>query len=96
MVVEDQYAGPYSLGFNGRAEKAGWKAVGLATTRMQDVADVIGCFQILKQPGGSPDAFLAAAQAAFKKNLVSPGDLACTADPAPPPTLSVAEIRRLN
>ena len=80
VVVEDHYAGPFSLGFNGRAEKAGWKAVCLATSRLQDVADVLRCFQVLKQPGATADDFLAAARAAYKKNIAPMGDMTCAAD----------------
>jgi hypothetical protein len=83
VVVEDHYAGPFSLGFNGRAEKAGWKAVCLATSRLQDVADAVRCFQELRKPGAKADDFLAAAKAVYKKNIARMGDMACTADPAP-------------
>ncbi len=84
VVVEDQYAGPFSLGFSGRAAKAGWKAVCLATTRIQDVADAVNCFKVLRKPGAKADDFLAAARAVYKKNIARPGDLSCTADAVPP------------
>ncbi|HUU32314.1 MAG TPA: hypothetical protein VMY69_09485 [Phycisphaerae bacterium] len=83
VVVEDLYAGPFSLGFNGRAEKAGWKSVCLSTSRLQDVADVLRCFQVLKQPGATADQFLEAARATYKKNIAPMGDLACTVDATP-------------
>ncbi|MCX5648163.1 MAG: hypothetical protein NTX40_03565 [Planctomycetota bacterium] len=83
VVVEDHYTDGFSLGFNGRAEKAGWKAVCLATSRLQDVADVLRCFRVLKQPGATADDFLAAARATYKKNIAPMGDLACTADATP-------------
>jgi len=83
VVVEDHYAGPFSLGFSGRAEKAGWKAVCLATSRLQDVADAVRCFQELRKPGAKADDFLAAAKAVYKKNIAQMGDMACTADPTP-------------
>jgi hypothetical protein len=83
VVVEDHYAGPFSLGFNGRAAKAGWKSVCLATSRLQDVADAVHCFTTLKKPGATADDFLAAARAAYQKNTGPMGDMACTADAAP-------------
>jgi L-fucose isomerase-like protein len=83
VVVEDHFAGPFSLGFNGRAEKAGWKTVCLSTSRLKDVADVLRCFQVLKQPGATADQFLEAARATYKKNIAPMGDLACTADATP-------------
>jgi hypothetical protein len=81
VVVEDQYAGPYSLGLNGRFERAGWKAVCLATTRLEDVAAAVGCFQVLKKPGATADDFLKALKETYKKNIAPAGDLKCTADP---------------
>jgi len=80
VVVEDHYGGPFSLGFNGRAEKAGWKAVCLSTSRLQDVAEVLRCFQVLKQPGATADDFLSAARATYKKNIAPMGDMTCAAD----------------
>jgi hypothetical protein len=80
VVVEDHYGGPFSLGFNGRAAKAGWKAVCLATSRLQDVADAVNCFRVLQKPGATTEDFLAAAQATCKKNLAAPGDLTCRPD----------------
>lgn len=80
VVVEDQYAGPYSLGFNGRAQKAGWKAVCLASTRMEDIAAAVRCFRVLKTPGATPDNFLTAAKAVYQKAIGPMGDMACAED----------------
>jgi len=80
LVVEDQYAGPFSLGFNSRAEKAGWKALALATTRMDDVGAAARCFEVLRKAGATADDFLSAARAAYKKAVGPKGDMACTAD----------------
>jgi len=83
VVVEDHYAGPFSLGFNGRAAKAGWKTVCLATSRIQDVADAVNCFQALRKAGATADDFLTAAKAVYKKNIAPMGDMKCTADATP-------------
>jgi hypothetical protein len=83
VVVEDHFCGPFSLGFNGRAAKAGWKAVCLATSRLQDVADAVHCLQIMRKPGATADDFLATARAVYKKNLAPMGDMTCAADPVP-------------
>jgi len=83
VAVEDHYAGPFSLGFNGRAAKAGWKAVGLSTSRIEDVAAAVRCFEVLRKPGATADDFLAAAKAVYKKNIAPMGDMTCTADAAP-------------
>jgi len=80
VVVEDHYGGPYSLGFNGRVETAGWKAVGLATSRIQDVADVVRCFRVLRKPGATADDFLAAAKDVYHKNIARPVDFIFRAD----------------
>jgi len=80
VVVEDHYAGPFSLGFNGRAAKGNWRAVCLATSRLQDVAEVVNCFHLLKRPGATSADFLAAAQVAYRKNIAAMGDMACQDD----------------
>jgi hypothetical protein len=80
IVVDDLYAGPTHLGFNGRAEKAGWKSVCLSTTRMSDIGEAVRCFSLLKKPGATADAFAAAAKAAFQKNIAKMGDLTCCPD----------------
>ena len=80
LVVEDQYAGPYSLGFNDRAEKAGWKAVCLSTSRMKDVAEAARCFTVLKK-GGTPEDFRKAARAVFEKNTAKAKAMVWPPDP---------------
>ncbi|MCX7015395.1 MAG: hypothetical protein NTW86_23055 [Candidatus Sumerlaeota bacterium] len=82
VMVEDQYAGPYSLGFNAHAEKAKWNAIGLSTSRLEDVAGVVRCFRALREPGATAADFLAAARKEFAKNIVrGKGDLNCADDP---------------
>jgi len=80
LVVEDQFAGPYSLGFNGRAEKAGWKAVCLSTSRMKDVAEAARCFTLLKK-GGTAEDFRKAAWTVFEKNIAKAKAMNWQADP---------------
>ncbi len=81
VFVDDLYAGSGEfLIANAAARRAGHKVVGVSSSRLQDVVEVARCFGVLKQPGKSADDFLAAADAARKKNITPPGGLACIAD----------------
>lgn len=80
LVVEDQYAGPFSLGFNDRAAKAGWKSLGLATSNLEDIAEVTRCFRVLGRPGAHADDFLSAARSAYRKCIARAGDMRCQPD----------------
>lgn len=84
LVVEDPYAGPFSLGFNGRAEQAGWKAVAVSTSRMDDIARVTRCFRTLARAGVGAAEFHAAAHAAYHKCIGHPTDVMCHPDPLAP------------
>ena len=94
VVVEDHYAGPFSLGFNGRAAKGNWRAVCLATSRLQDVAEVVNCFHLLKRPGATSADFLAAAQVAYRKNIAAMGAVPDYGTPEQYSAFIDAEIRK--
>jgi hypothetical protein len=66
---------------NAAARRRHAKVAGISTSRIEDLADAARCFEILKKPGGTVDAFLAAVNASRKKNTKPAGDLSCTADP---------------
>ena len=54
---------------------------GISSSRDQDIVEVARCFEILKQPGGSPAAFVAACDAARKRTTKPMGDMTCLPDP---------------
>ncbi|MFZ5828548.1 MAG: hypothetical protein ACOY3P_00590 [Planctomycetota bacterium] len=81
VLVDNLYAGGANfLVSNTQAHKAGCKVVGLATSRFADIADVVRCLAILKQPGKSVDDFFAAAEAVRMKNIAKAGDMSCAKD----------------
>lgn len=84
IVVDDPYGGWLAMGFNAKAAKAGWKAVALHTSRVEDLAAVARTFAVLGQSGATADTFLAAARVAYKKIIAPQGDLACAADAVGP------------
>jgi len=66
---------------NAAARRHGLKVAGISSSRLEDLVDAARCFAILKRPGGSAEAFLAAVNASRRKNTRPAGDLACTPDP---------------
>ena len=54
---------------------------GVSSSRDEDIVEAARCFEILKQPGGSPAAFVAACDAARKQTTKPMGDMACIPDP---------------
>ncbi len=66
---------------NAAARRQKLKAAGISSSRIEDLADAARCFELLKKPGGSVDAFLAAVNASRKKNTKPAGDMACASDP---------------
>jgi L-fucose isomerase-like protein len=82
IFVDELYQGSGEwLIQNSAARRRKAKVAGISTSRIEDVADAARCFEILKKPGGTVDAFLAAVDASRKKNTKPAGDLSCTADP---------------
>jgi hypothetical protein len=81
ILADDLYQGSGEwLIQNAAARRQKLKVAGISTSRIEDVADAARCFEILKRPGGTADAFLAAVNASRKKNTKPAGDMACTAD----------------
>lgn len=62
------------------ARRAHQKVVGVSSARIEDLAAVVRCFEVLKRPGGGVDAFMAAAEAARKRGFQKPGDMTCAED----------------
>lgn len=81
VFADDLYggSGEYLIA-NAAARRAGHKAVGVSSSRMDDVAEVVRCFEVLKKPGVTTDDFVAAADAARRKAFGHPADIKCTED----------------
>jgi len=93
LFVDDLYGGSGEfLVAYAAARRRGWKVAGVSSARFEDVAEAARCFELLKRPGGTVDAFLAACTAARKKSTKAPGDLKCTADPVK--TVGMDECRK--
>ncbi|MFP4058553.1 MAG: hypothetical protein ACLF0G_16930 [Candidatus Brocadiia bacterium] len=82
LFVDDLYAGSgeFLIAY-AAARRRGWKVEGISSSRFDDVAAAARCFTILKQPDGSPEAFLEAVRKSRRANTPEPGDLACKDDP---------------
>lgn len=81
VFADDLYGGSGEfLIANAAARRAGQKVVGVSSSRVEDVAAVVRCFEVLKKPGANVDTFMAAAEAARKKGLQKPGDMKCAED----------------
>jgi L-fucose isomerase-like protein len=63
------------------SRRHGPKVAAVTSSRFEDVAEAVRCFELLKQPGGSADSFVAACDAARKKSTPSPSQSPCAADP---------------
>jgi hypothetical protein len=63
------------------ARRAGKKVAGVSSSRIDDVAQALRCFQILKQPGKTIDDFVAACDAARIKSTKPVGDMTSPDDP---------------
>jgi len=63
------------------SRRSGPKVAAVTSSRFEDVAEAVRCFELLKQPGGSVDSFVAACDAARKKSTPSAKQAPCTADP---------------
>ncbi len=82
LFVDDLYggSGEFLIQF-ASARRRGQKVAGVSSSRFDDVAAAARCFEILKKPGGSVDAFLAACKEARLKNTKPAGDMTCAEDP---------------
>jgi len=82
ILVDELYQGSGEwLIQNAAARRRHLEVAGISSSRIEDVADAARCFEILKKPGGTVDAFLAAVNASRKKNTKPAGELSCPADP---------------
>ncbi|HOW72189.1 MAG TPA: hypothetical protein PKY77_16440 [Phycisphaerae bacterium] len=83
VCADDLYGGSGEfLIANAAARRAKLNVAGVSSSRVEDVAAVARCFEVLKKPGATVDAFMAAAEAARRKGLKKPGDLKCAEDKA--------------
>ncbi|MCR4412627.1 MAG: hypothetical protein NUV77_09410 [Thermoguttaceae bacterium] len=82
IFADDLYggSGEFLIAYSA-VRRQGLKVGGISSSRIEDVADAARCFELLKQPGGSAEAFVAAVLASRKKNTKPAGDLVCLADP---------------
>ena len=81
VLADDLYCGSGEfLITHSAARRAGQKVVGVSSSRFEDVAAVVRCFEILRKPGATTDDFLAAANNARKKGFMRPGDMTCIED----------------
>jgi hypothetical protein len=81
LYVDDLYggSGEFLIAY-AAARRAGQKVAGVSSSRIEDVAEAARCFSLLKAPGGSADAFVAACTEARKKGTKPAGDMTCAAD----------------
>jgi len=96
IFVDDLYggSGEFLIAY-AAARRAKQKVAGVSSSRFADVAEAVRCFEILKKPGKSVDDFLAACEAARRKNTKPAGDMAWTADDVK--TIAVDEcLKRLK
>ncbi len=97
IFADDLYAGSGEFLIAYSAARRQKQAVGgISSSRIEDLADAARCFEILKQPGGTPQAFVEAVLASRKKNTKPAGDLVCTPDPvqAVDPAECLARLRK--
>ena len=81
LFVDDLYGGSGEfLTAYASARRSGQKVAGVSSSRFEDVAEAARCFRLLKAPGGSADAFVAACTDARKKSTKPAGDMACASD----------------
>ena len=74
LFVDDLYGGSGEwLIAHAEALRRNSKVVGISTSRLEDVADAVNCFAVLKRPGAGPDDFVAAAVASRRRNTKSSG-----------------------
>ena len=66
---------------NASARRQKLNASCVSSSRIEDLAEAARCFEVLKRPGGSVEAFLAACNAARKQGTKPAGELACIEDP---------------
>lgn len=84
IFADDLYGGSGEfLIQNAAARRAGQKVVGVSSARVEDVAAVARCFEVLKKSGASVDDFMAAAEQARRKTFGRPGDMTCKEDKVP-------------
>ena len=82
IFADDLYGGSGEFLSNyAAARRNNWKVAGVSSSRVEDVAAAAECFRILKQPGGSVEAFLVAADNARKAATKQAGDMKCPEDP---------------
>jgi len=60
------------------------KVAVVSSSRLEDVAEAARGFELLKKPGGSADAFLAACNEARRKSTKPAGDMRCVEDAVKP------------
>ena len=66
---------------NAAARRRKMNVACVTSSRLDDIAAAARCFEILKRPGGSVEAFLAAVNEGRKKATKPAGELSCPADP---------------
>lgn len=82
VFVDDLYAGSgVFLCHGARTIRGGGKVVMVSSSRIQDVVDVVRCFETLADPGVTLESFLVEAEAVRKGNFTMPGDMSCANDP---------------
>ncbi len=81
LYVDDLYSasGEFLMDY-AAARRRGWKLGAVTSSRFEDVAEAVWCFALLKKPGGSPEAFAAACDAARKKSIHRSADMSCPTD----------------
>jgi hypothetical protein len=82
LFVDDLYGGSGEfLGAYAHARRAKQKVSGVSSSRLDDVVEAARCFELLKKPGATADAFVAACDETRKKLTKPMGDMKCTDDP---------------
>jgi len=82
VVADEPYSGSgVFLCYYAAMHRAGSKAVGVSSCRLQDLVDVVNCFGMLARPGTTVEAFAAEAERVKRAGFAKPGEMTCKDDP---------------
>jgi hypothetical protein len=85
LVVADEFLGGSGVFLRGYSDLCRQRipAVGVATTRLDDLVAVARCFADLRKPGATPASFAKQCQQVYRATFAKPGAMKCPDDPVP-------------
>jgi len=83
MIVADEYLGGSGVFLRGYSDlcRQGLPAVGVASTRADDLVAVVRCFTGVKEPGVTPASFARRCRQVYRQTFPPVGAMKCTDDP---------------